>query len=193
MRAHHHRLLALAAVAAALAIAGCGNGAENVGNPDSEVSIAEAEAPLRDAPPALSSLRSEANQLLDGDINDLNARLDDLEGTPVVINIWASWCGPCRHEFPFFQSQAIELGDRIAFLGVNTRDAEDAAKTFLSELPLPYPSYFDPDGELADELDAGPGLPNTIFIGSDGEVAYHQRGGYATEEELAEQIARYAR
>lgn len=188
----HHRLhLAVALTLAAFGLAACG-GDGDAGNPDSQLTLEQAKAPLRGGSPELASLRAQANELLDGEVDALDTRLEQLRGTPVVINVWASWCGPCRHEFPFFQSQAIKLGDRIAFLGVDTEDGEDAAKTFLSELPLPYPSYFDPDGEVADELDAGPGLPNTIFIGADGEVAYHQRGAYATEEELAEQIARYA-
>ena len=178
---------------AALFVGGCGDASGGAGNPESELSVAEARAPLRDGTPELASLRDQANQLLDVDVNAFKARLEELRGTPVVINVWASWCGPCRYEFPFFQSQAIKLGDRIAFIGVDTEDSEDAATTFLSELPLPYPSYFDPDGKLADELDAGPGVPNTVFIGADGEVAYHQRGSYATEDDLAGEISRYAR
>ena len=114
------------------------------------------------------------------------------------FNVWASWCGPCRHEFPFFQSQAIEHQGQIAFLGVDVADSEAAAKTFLEELPLPYPSYTDPgsgisDAAIAESLDVGPGLPNTQFIDRDGDVAYHWRGSYADEADLAEQIDRYAR
>lgn len=181
----------------ALALGSCGTG-DDVGNPDSELTVAEARAPLAtEAPAPLRSLREDANLLLDGGIEDFEQRLQTLRGLPVVINVWASWCGPCRHEFPFFQSQAIEHGEEIGFVGVDVADNDDAARTFLDELPLPYPSYIDPgtgvgDAEIAKSLDVGPGLPNTIFLDASGEVVYHWRGSYADEEKLAEQIERYA-
>lgn len=169
------------------------DGDTGAGNPESRLSLAEAQAPLPDAPKPLQKIRSEANLLRVGGVDAFEARLDSLNGIPVVVNAWASWCGPCRHEFPFFQAQAAEHGGEIAFLGVDVDDSEDAAKTFLSQLPLPYPSYADPDSEIAERLDVGPGLPNTIFIDSEGKTAYHWRGGYRTEEELASQIERFAR
>jgi len=188
-------VIALGAVA--LGLGSCGAGDE-VGNPDSELTVAEARAPLStDAPAPLRSLREDANLLLEGGIEDFEQRLQTLRGLPVVVNVWASWCGPCRHEFPFFQSQAIEHGEEIGFVGVDVADNDDAARTFLDELPLPYPSYTDPgtgvgDAEIAKSLDVGPGLPNTIFLDASGRVVYHWRGSYADEEELAEQIERYA-
>ncbi|MGZ5348432.1 MAG: TlpA family protein disulfide reductase, partial [Solirubrobacterales bacterium] len=131
------KLAITAAVAAlALAVSGCGGG-DDVGNPDSELSVSGATAPLHGAPPQLQALREQGNQLLDGGTDAFADRLDELEGTPVVVNAWASWCGPCRLEFPFFQSQAMARGDEVAFLGIDSNDSEDAAKTFLGELPLP--------------------------------------------------------
>lgn len=170
-----------------------GAGDPGAGNPGSRLTLAQAQAPLADAPRPLQQIRSDSNLLLGGGVDAFSARLDSLEGIPVVVNAWASWCGPCRYEFPFFQAQATKYADEIAFLGVDVDDSEDAANTFLSELPLPYPSYSDPDSEIADSLDVGPGLPNTIFIGSDGKTAYHWRGGYRDEQELASQIERFAR
>jgi thiol-disulfide isomerase/thioredoxin len=105
----------------------------------------------------------------------------------------ASWCGPCRFEFPFFQSQATKHGDEIAFLGVDSDDPEDAAATFLEELPVPYPSYVDPDSEIAESLDADREFPATVFIDSSGEQVFVHRGGYASEDDLAAEIERYAR
>ena len=74
-----------------------------------------------------------------------------LRGYPVVVNVWASWCGPCRFEFPHFQRAAAAYGKRVAFLGIDSQDSDDAAATFLREEPVPYPSYTDPDEEIADE------------------------------------------
>ena len=175
---------------AAVAVGGCGE--SDAGNPDSALTLAEAKAPLEaQAPATLRLLRGQANTLIEGGVDAFEARMNDLRGTPVVVNVWASWCGPCRLEFPFFQAQAIQRGDEIAFLGVDTEDSEDAAYTFLEELPLPYPSYFDPDGEIADDLDVGPGIPNTLFIDRSGEVAFHLRGPVQSEGDLAHYIDDY--
>lgn len=178
-------------------LAACGGG-NSAGNPVSHLTLSEAQAPLPDAAKPLQGLRADANVLLEGGTDEFQRRIDSLRGFPIVVNVWASWCGPCRHEFPFFQSQAIEHANEIAFVGVDVADSTAAAETFLSELPLPYPSYSDPgsgvaDGPIAKLLDVGPGLPNTIFIDRSGEVSYHWRGSYASEDDLASQIDEYAR
>jgi cytochrome c biogenesis protein CcmG/thiol:disulfide interchange protein DsbE len=182
--------LLVAIVLAALALAGCGG--DDAGNPDSSLTPEEAQAPLEDAPPQLAAIRDQANDLLDGGTDAFKQRLDELEGTPVVVNKWASWCGPCRLEFPFFQSQASERGSEIAFLGVVSNDSEDAAATFLEELPLPYPSYLDPGQDIGREIDSI-AFPATAFYDRTGELVYTQQGQYEDEAELAADIDRYAR
>ena len=195
--AKSRQFAAHAVVFAALVAGGCGVGDDpgdpGSANPTSELTAAEATAPLTGAPPELGALREQANRILEGGAAAFEEQLARLEGFPVVINKWASWCGPCRFEFPFFQSQAIERQDEVAFLGLDSNDTTDAAETFLAELPLPYPSYADPDLELADSFDAGREFPATIFLGSDGEVAHLKLGGYASESDLAADIDRYAR
>ncbi len=176
----------------ALAIGGCGGG-DDAGNPESAISLAEATAPLDGGSPELREIRAEANRLLGGGVNAFGERLDALHGTPVVVNMWASWCGPCRFEFPHFQSVAIERGDEIAFLGLDSADSEDAAATFLRELPLPYPSYLDPKEEVAKEFLDGPvGFPATGFYDRSGELAYVRQGPYASAADLIADIERYA-
>jgi cytochrome c biogenesis protein CcmG, thiol:disulfide interchange protein DsbE len=188
----------LIAIAASLLLVGIvvivlvGNGDDGAGNPDSEISVEQATAPLPGAPAELAGLREEANELLPGGVDALEARLAELEGHPVVINKWASWCGPCRFEFPFFQEQAAKRGDEVAFLGIDSNDSDDAARTFLEELPLPYPSYTDPEQEIAESLDAHREFPATVFIDSSGEQVYVKRGGYASEDDLIADIERYA-
>ena len=190
------RAIAATGVAVALVLSGCmgdDEGDPDSGNPESEVSVDEATAPLERGAPELRGLRAEANQLLGGGVEAFQARLDELRGTPIVVNKWASWCGPCRFEFPFFQSQADERGAEIAFLGIDSNDSEAAAATFLEELPLPYPSYLDPDQDVADEfLDNAREFPATGFYDSDGELAYVHLGGYPDEETLAADIDKYA-
>jgi len=192
MNARH--AIAMACAAISLAVAACGEEDGETGNPDSQVSLEEATAPLEGGPPELRQLRAQANQLLDGGAPAFSKRLSELRGVPVVVNKWASWCGPCRFEFPFLQSQAIERAREVAFIGVDSDDSEDAAETFLRELPLPYPSYLDPDQEIADEfLDHAREFPATAFYDSAGKLAYVHLGVYADEDALAADIDRHAR
>jgi cytochrome c biogenesis protein CcmG/thiol:disulfide interchange protein DsbE len=188
----------LIAIAAALLLVGVvvvvlvGNGDGGAGNPDSALTIEQATTPLENAPPELAALREEANELLPGGVDAVDDRLAALEGHPVVINKWASWCGPCRFEFPFFQEQAIERGNEVAFLGLLSDDSEDAGRTFLEELPLPYPSYVDSGQEIAEQLDAHREFPATVFIDASGEQTYVHRGPYTSTAQLAADIDRYA-
>ena len=102
--------------------------------PSRRLTLEEAQDPLEDASPELTAIRDEANEILDGGADDFDARLAELEaaGIPVVINKWASWCGPCRDEFPDFQTQAIEHGDDVAFIGLLSNDGPETG----AHLPL---------------------------------------------------------
>ena len=178
-----------------LALGGCSDDEEadpGSANPEPAVAEAELDRALADAPPRLAAVYERANEIVDGGVEAFETQLAELEGIPVVVNKWASWCGPCRFEFPFFQSQVARVGARVAFLGVDSDDDRDAAETFLTELPLPYPSFSDPDSEIADLLDARE-FPSTTFYDSSGEIAYVRRGGYASEDELAADIDEWAR
>jgi cytochrome c biogenesis protein CcmG/thiol:disulfide interchange protein DsbE len=181
--------LGIALLAAAFALAGCSS--SSGGNPDSRLSLEQATQPLTGAPPQLAEIRAQANQLLGGGKDAFDQRLEALTGTPVVVNDWASWCGPCRFEFPFLQSQASKHAKDVAFLGVDSDDSSGSAKTFLGELPLPYPSYSDPEKSIREELH-GIGYPATVFYDRAGNVAYTHQGQYRTEAELASDIQRYA-
>ena len=179
---------------AALGLGACGGGEDadpGSGNPESAVGAAELDQALAGAPPQLSELYAQGNELLDGGVDAYEAQLAELAGTPVVVNKWASWCGPCRFEFPFFQSQTAKHGKEVAFVGVDSDDDAEAAAEFLGQLPLPYPSFSDPDSEIADLLDARE-FPSTAYYDSSGELVYLRRGGYASEEELEADIEKYA-
>jgi cytochrome c biogenesis protein CcmG, thiol:disulfide interchange protein DsbE len=183
-------LVAAASLAAAVALGACGSD-DGAGNPDSELSPEQAAEPLEGASPELAAIREEANQLLEGGTQAFEARLAALRGTPVVVNKWASWCGPCRLEFPFFQSLAAKRGGEIAFLGIDSEDSEDAARTFLEQLPLPYPSYLDPDSQIAAVIKAARAFPATAFYDRAGKLVYTRQGGYQTEADLTADIERY--
>jgi cytochrome c biogenesis protein CcmG, thiol:disulfide interchange protein DsbE len=184
-------VLLLASAAAALIATGCGG--SGAGNPDSRLSAEQAKAPLEGAPPQLAAIRREAGELLGGGTDAFDQRLDQLHGFPVVVNKWASWCGPCRLEFPWFQSLAEKRGSEIAFLGVDGNDSDGSAETFLSELPLPYPSYTDPDLHIAQDLGGPPqAFPTTTFYDRSGKLVFTHPGVYADEEDLVADVNRYA-
>ena len=158
------------------------------GNPESKAT--DYEQALADAPPPLAALYRNGDELIEGGGDEFHAQLEKLHGYPVVVNAWASWCGPCRLEFPDFQAVAADRGDEVAFLGVDTDDSADAANDFLAELPLPYPSVSDPDSDVKDELELR-GLPGTAFYNSDGELVYVKQGPYLSEDELNADIDKY--
>jgi cytochrome c biogenesis protein CcmG, thiol:disulfide interchange protein DsbE len=180
---------AAASAAAVLALSACGSGSGGDGGgkaPDYAKALAGAPEPL-------AKLYNQPNQLLPGGTGAFEQRLADLRGYPVVVNKWASWCGPCREEMPWFQRLSARLGKRIAFLGVDSQDSSAAAKEFLREFPLPYPSYSDPDKEIAQAMEATIGFPATAFYDSSGKLAHVQQGQYASIDALTADIERYAR
>lgn len=190
------KITSATAVGLALALLGaCGEDSGDAGsaNPDSGLTTQEAQEPLAKAPPELVAIREQANEILDEGDGGLEKRLAELEaaGIPAVVNKWASWCGPCREEFPFFQAQAIERGDEVAFIGLLSDDGPETGATFLSELPLPYPSLLDPNLEIADQYGIRREFPATFFVGPDGEVTHTKLGPYVSEDELADEITRY--
>lgn len=192
---------ALAAILALLVaiVAGCGDdgGSTKPAGSGSGSALAGKRAgkavARADLPPQLAKLRSQAEQLLDGGAAAFEARLEELEGHPVVVNKWASWCTPCRAEFPFFASQAEQRAGEVAFIGVDSMDSDADAAAFLDEFPVPYPSYKDPDLEVAEVFHGVAAFPTTAFYDERGELAFVKQGGYASEELLAEDIERYAR
>jgi cytochrome c biogenesis protein CcmG, thiol:disulfide interchange protein DsbE len=97
-------------------------------------------------------------------------------GRPAVFNFWASWCGPCRREQPVLAATARRLGaDGPAFIGVNFRDDPAAARAFLREFDVGYPSVEDASGTLAYRFDV-PNLPATIFVDAEGQMRYRVVG-----------------
>lgn len=121
------------------------------------------------------------------------ARIEKERGTPVVVNKWASWCGPCRLEFPFFREQAEKRKGEVVFIGVNSNDTRSDAEQFLEEQPVPFRHFEDPKLEIAAAMNAVQAFPSTAFYDSKGELAFVHQGGYSSEDKLAEDIERYAR
>ena len=118
-----------------VAIGGCGSSQdENDGShPDYSKALAGAPAPL-------AALYRQGNELLPGGVEAYEKRIAALRGYPAVVNVWASWCGPCRIEFPHFQQAAAKYGKQVAFLGIDSEDSDDAASTFLARSRSPTPA-----------------------------------------------------
>lgn len=104
-------------------------------------------------------------------------------GTPVIVNVWASWCAPCRTEMPLLQRAAEAYGDRVVILGVASNDSPEAARRFLNDLSLTYPNVFDVTGRIRVELGLT-AYPTTYVFGSDGYLQTTVIGGIS-EQRLA--------
>lgn len=118
-----------------------------------------------------------------------NGSIADYRGKWVLVNVWASWCDPCREEAPALQRfYERHRGAGFELLGVDTQDATDAALAFAEEYGLTYPQLHDGSGDYAKEQLRTTGVPENFLVDPDGEIAYVQRGP-VTAEMLETQIA----
>jgi thiol-disulfide isomerase/thioredoxin len=174
-------LIAASALIAAGAQAACGS----EGSP----------APTSPPPPApkpTTAQPRDAGRLLDGGVPAFKARLAALRGTPVVVNQWASWCGPCRFEFPFFTRLARKHQGRVAFLGVDSQDTRAGGERFLRDFRTPFPHFFDPSTAIARSFKGAFAWPTTAFYDARGSRTYTHAGAYASQGALERDIRRYA-
>ncbi|MFL5845621.1 MAG: TlpA family protein disulfide reductase [Solirubrobacteraceae bacterium] len=183
-------LLAAAAVVAALVIGILQSSGGDDGATGDVPSAAARNAALAGAPAPLAAVHRDANALLDA--GQFTARVKALHGYPIVVNVWGSWCVPCRAEFPVFERVSVKLGKRVAFLGVATQDAEEAAGKFLKAHPVAFPSFLDFDGKIARQDIGSIGTPSTLFIDAKGKRAFLHQGPYYKDAELERDIERYA-
>lgn len=109
-----------------------------------------------------------------------------LQGQPVVVNIWASWCAPCRTEMPLLQEAADNYAGRAVILGVASNDDPREAQKFLTDMGLVYPNVFDTTGAIRVELGLT-AYPTTYVFGADGTIRARVNGGIS-EQRLASLI-----
>ncbi|MBI3649073.1 MAG: TlpA family protein disulfide reductase [Actinobacteria bacterium] len=152
------RRRSLALVVLALIVPSCSGGSTPADTPTPAINATEA---------ALLPVTTGA--LPEMDFQRFQKLLLQLRGTPVVVNIWGSWCGPCRAEAPHLASAARTYGDRVQFVGVDILDRVDAARSFMREFEIPYPSVFDPTGGIRSGL-GFVGQPITIFYDANGKM-----------------------
>ncbi len=163
--------LSAAALAAVLALSGCAGGTEieTGGEEDRFISgdgsATVFEAGERAAAPEVTGTTFDGDELA----------LSDYAGGILVLNVWASWCGPCRAEQPVLDEVHAEYGDLgVDFLGVNIKDNETAAIAYTNNKGVPYPSLYDQPGEIPQAFrDTVPprAIPSTLVIDPDGNIA----------------------
>lgn len=159
------KALFLATAVAAIVIAG--SIALTVRDDDGASSgVGASPSPAILAVEGVEGLPDTVSALPNADADAFRSLLDGLHGTPVVVNLWASWCEPCEREMPMLSAAAAEDA-RVQFLGVDTLDSRSGAESFIAEHSVPFPSLFDPDGAIRTDL-GGFGLPVTVFFDADG-------------------------
>jgi thiol-disulfide isomerase/thioredoxin len=196
-----HRLSRALTAAVLLLIVGCagptpGEGiapgtqdTESSGPQPTPVKVANLEScnKLRQLTPPLPA----GDRLLDITLPCLIAgpavNMNRLGGGPAVVNLWATWCEPCRREMPRLQAAHKRHGNRIQFLGVNTKDRPDWAGEFIQEIKVAYPEVVDVDGQLLASLHS-PGLPVTVALDRDGRIVDRQIGE-VSDQRLTELVA----
>jgi cytochrome c biogenesis protein CcmG/thiol:disulfide interchange protein DsbE len=116
--------------------------------------------------------------------------LESLRGKTVVLNFWASWCGPCRDELPILEEVSKRWrGKNVVFVGVDARDVRSDARSFLERYGVTYPNVYDGKGSLLGRYGVG-GVPETYFVDAAGKVRWRIAGPVEEASDLNEGIER---
>jgi thiol-disulfide isomerase/thioredoxin len=165
--------LAILPLAGALALTAC-TGGEQAGPSGGDSNIVQGTGEITQV---VAADRQPAPDISGETLDGEQLSLSDYEGQIVVLNVWGSWCAPCRAEAPNLVTVAEDTADQgVRFLGINTRDLERAnAQAFERTYGVEYPSLFDPNGELVLEFPSGSlnpqAIPSTLIIDRQGDIA----------------------
>jgi thiol-disulfide isomerase/thioredoxin len=162
-----------------LALVGCGlgaGGATPVRSPDGAAIIAT-ESQLLDAPPEVALQMGDnaldfSYTMPDGSVH----KLSELRGKKVLLNFWATWCGPCQVEMPELEQAAqAHAGDGLVILAVNQQEAPDVITPFAAKHGITFPLITNSSNDIGDGYGVR-GLPTSYFINSDGTISFRQLG-----------------
>jgi thiol-disulfide isomerase/thioredoxin len=173
---------AVAVVAAALVLTGCGGGADVALPGPARIDVDSPQLRQMKAQAGVEDCSPSGGEHVDGGLPAVtlpcfgggpDVDLGALRG-PMVVNLWASWCGPCRQEMPVLQAFHEQYGDRVPVLGVDWQDPQtQAGMELVQTTGVTYPLLADPNGELA-SIDGMVvrGLPGLVLLDADGRVSY---------------------
>lgn len=169
----------LAGVLAIAVLAGCSSTVANptpTGGKTSAVAVGKEKLP----DVTLNGMRSEKP-----------LTVSELTGTPTVINLWASWCGPCKAELPILAKGHEKLGTRVRFIGIDFADGDSAAALKLaSHSGVTYELYADPRSKVRDDLRVI-GLPQTVFVDARGTIVATERVAFRSYADLSTAIEKH--
>jgi thiol-disulfide isomerase/thioredoxin len=143
---------------------------------------------------AFSDKPDSAAEISPGSPELFESTIDAYRGKPVVVNFWATWCGPCETEMPHIVAAAKRYEGRVEFLGVDVQDDPEAASEFAEQYDIPFKSLEDPQREIV-RAQRLLGLPGTQFYDADGELAFVKQGEIKNDEllEKIEEVLRASR
>lgn len=146
-----------------------------------ETEAAEASAPTAQTTEPANDLTPEFTVY---DLDGKEVHLSDFFGKPIVLNFWASWCGPCQMEMPDFNEKYLEIGEKVQFLMVNmtdgSRETVESASSFIAEQGYSFPVFYDTDMDAATVYSVY-SLPTTYFIDVEGYTVARATGAISGE------------
>jgi peroxiredoxin len=184
------RIVVLVMLVAGLSLAGCASTPDSAPAPSPEP---EPELPAEPSPapaPEPDEGFNVGDRAIDFQLERLDGEtvaLRDLRGGPVVLNFWATWCGPCRFEMPFLQGVFEDRAgaDGLVIMAVNVGEGPSQVAAFMEENDLSFPVLLDKDTVVAQNYNII-GIPTTLFIDKNGIIGGVQVGAFMSEEELYE-------
>jgi cytochrome c biogenesis protein CcmG, thiol:disulfide interchange protein DsbE len=174
-----------------LLLAGCTAGSGD--DPARSTPVAEVDTVLDPCPRQPDEVAEGAQTLPAVTLDCLGGGELDLgraPGTPTVVNLWASWCTPCREELPVLQEFADAAADQVQVVGVISKDGVPQADSFATDAGVSFPGAFDGEGRLMAELGL-PGLPATYFLDASGAVVHTETGPVDSVDELEGLVAEH--
>jgi thiol-disulfide isomerase/thioredoxin len=185
------RRRAAALVAAATVLAGCSTDDPAQPSPtDSEQPAASAFEACPEQADEQAGGGSAVPQLAFDCLGGGSLDLGRAPGVPTVVNLWGSWCPPCREELPLMQQLADTAGDQVRVVGVVSKDGEPQAESFGTDAGVTFPNAFDGEGDLMAELGLN-ALPFTMFLAADGTLVHSELGPVESIEELEQLVAEH--
>ena len=130
--------------------------------------------------PSVPEVKDKAQEFELQNLRGETVKLSDFRGKPVLVNFWATWCGPCRIEMPVIQEYYRRYKSDFVVLAVNIDESKNTVQSFVDEYQLDFPVLLDQGGKVTDAYRVR-GFPTSIFIDRDGNIRYQHIGALSEE------------